>query len=299
MTFKTKRINELVAMSEKEINEKCDTFTEKDWYAISWKRKKMSANFLKKHAKKLYWPWVCEYCKMDTKTLRKLDKNFGKKEWYYISRYQKLDEDFIRDYADKLDWGVLSQKQKMNMSMIRENVDNINWGEVCSKRKLSEDFMEEHLDKLNWSAVCDHQRMSDKFIIRHKDKIKWDNYNLYKHNKISTETLKKCFEYVDLSTLFKGAFSRNDKLKMYHEYKKFIVSYCKDHFDERMNKDQIVDYIRHFDVDEKVTDKYSNLLSHYDWKKICDRKYSKAFQKKYAKEIESAKQDNYYDYMWD
>lgn len=298
MTFKKSRIKELVAMTEKEINANCKDFTEKDWYAISWKRKKMSANFLKKHADKLYWPWVCEYCKMDTKTLRKLVKYFDNKAWYYVSRYQKLDEEFINDFNDKLDWKVVSQKQKMNMSMIRENADNLNWREVCGKRKLTEDFMEEHINKLQWSEVTDHQRMSDKFIIKHKDKIKWDNPNLFKHNKISTETLKQCFEYVDLDALFTGAWRKHDKMKTYGEYRKFVINYCKGHFDDRMNKSQIVDYILHFKVDEKITDRYSHLLSHYDWKKICDRDYSKAFKKKYADEIKSAQTSNMYDY-WD
>jgi len=47
-------------------------------------------------------------------------------DWVYISRYQKLSEDFIREFKDKLDWNYISRCQKLSDDFIREFKDYIN-----------------------------------------------------------------------------------------------------------------------------------------------------------------------------
>ena len=69
-------------------------------------------------------------------------------DWDYISVYQKLSEEFIEKYIDKVDWWYISKYQK-----------------------LSEEFIEKYIDKLNWYCISKYQTLSEKFIEKHCDKF--------------------------------------------------------------------------------------------------------------------------------
>ena len=62
-------------------------------------------------------------------------------DWYYISEYQKLSEDFIREFKDKVDWYYISQSQQLSEDFIREFKDKVNWNIYLFIKKLSEDFI--------------------------------------------------------------------------------------------------------------------------------------------------------------
>ena len=47
--------------------------------------------------------------------------------WETISKDYELDDDFIREFADKLDWFWLSCKQKLSKDIAREFSDRIVW----------------------------------------------------------------------------------------------------------------------------------------------------------------------------
>lgn len=70
-------------------------------------------------------------------------ENKDKVNWYYISKYQKLSEDFIREFQDKVDWDSISADQKLSEDFIREFEDRVNWGCLSEYQKLSEDFIRE------------------------------------------------------------------------------------------------------------------------------------------------------------
>ena len=40
--------------------------------------------------------------------------------WGYVSIYQKLSENFIREFQDKIDWNYISEHQKLSEKFIRE-----------------------------------------------------------------------------------------------------------------------------------------------------------------------------------
>src|SRR5574344_1805717 len=49
-------------------------------------------------------------------------------DWYYISRFQKLSEELIEKYADKVYWYFISKCQKLSESFIEKYSDKVNWG---------------------------------------------------------------------------------------------------------------------------------------------------------------------------
>src|SRR5574344_109603 len=69
-------------------------------------------------------------------------------DWYYISKKQKLSEEFIEKYRDKVDWRYIS---------------------IC--QKLSESFIEKYSDKVDWRYIPQYQKLSEEFIEKYKDKI--------------------------------------------------------------------------------------------------------------------------------
>jgi hypothetical protein len=63
--------------------------------------------------------------------------------WYYISTYQKLSEDFIREFQDKVSWNCISTYQKLSEDFIREFQHKVSWNNISRYQKLSEDFIRE------------------------------------------------------------------------------------------------------------------------------------------------------------
>ena len=70
-------------------------------------------------------------------------------DWFYISKHQKLSEEFIEKYIDKVNWDCISINQK-----------------------LSEEFIEKYIDKVNWHYISQFEILSKSFIKKHYDKIK-------------------------------------------------------------------------------------------------------------------------------
>ncbi len=44
--------------------------------------------------------------------------------------YQKLSENFIREFKDKVNWYNISYSQKLSENFIREFKDNVNWNSI-------------------------------------------------------------------------------------------------------------------------------------------------------------------------
>jgi len=51
------------------------------------------------------WGWVSEYQKLSEEFIEKYS---NKVYWFYISRFQKLSEEFIEKHFDKVCWNVYS-----------------------------------------------------------------------------------------------------------------------------------------------------------------------------------------------
>ena len=77
-------------------------------------------------------------------------------DWDYISVYQKLPEDFIREFKDKVDWCYISGYQKLSEGFIREFKDKVDWTNISTYQKLSEDFIREFYNELNHESIMEN-----------------------------------------------------------------------------------------------------------------------------------------------
>ena len=89
-------------------------------------------------------------------------------DWFKISRYKILSEEFINLAADKLDWHV-----------------------VCSEQYLSEQIIEKHIDKIKWYAICYNQKLSEDFIRRHWDDVSTELINLLRGQNLNMSFLRE------------------------------------------------------------------------------------------------------------
>ena len=48
-------------------------------------------------------------------------------DWYYISRYQTLSEEFIEKHCDEVNWWYILEYQKLSESFIEKHSDKVNW----------------------------------------------------------------------------------------------------------------------------------------------------------------------------
>ena len=92
-------------------------------------------------------------------------------DWRYISKCQKLSEDFIREFQDKVYWWYISKCQKLSDDFIREFQDKVSWYEILRYQKLSESFIREFQDKVNWYRISTYQKLSNEFIEEFKGRL--------------------------------------------------------------------------------------------------------------------------------
>ena len=90
------------------------------------------------------------YCKWKTdipldfaeEHIRKTIPYISYVEWYYISKYQALSEEFLIEFSDKVDWYNISGYQKLSKKFIRENFDKLNLNQLLLNANLDKEARE-------------------------------------------------------------------------------------------------------------------------------------------------------------
>ena len=94
-----------------------------------------------------------ESCIFPLELLDQYSHTFSQEHWTVISKHQKLSEDFIEKFADKLYWYHISQYQTLSEDLIEKLQNKVKWEDRIPKyQKLSYNFILKHLDKM--SANC-------------------------------------------------------------------------------------------------------------------------------------------------
>ena len=103
----------------------------------------------------------CHVCGKTHKTwnmiIKCFRKNLDKVDWNWVSRYQILSEEFIREFQDKVNWDRISVHQILSEEFIREFQDKVIWDQISSYQNLSEGFIREFQDKVHWDRISEYQ----------------------------------------------------------------------------------------------------------------------------------------------
>ena len=85
-------------------------------------------------------------------------------EQYKLNISCSNQENFIREFQDKVDWDEISCNQELSEDFIREFQDKVDWIEISYNQKLSENFIREFQDKVDWYIIYQCQKLSNNFI---------------------------------------------------------------------------------------------------------------------------------------
>ena len=106
------------------------------------------------------------------------DPTFNWDDWEFYKK-NKLFEEFIREFQDKVNWYYISKYQTLSENFIREFQDKVNWKVISHYQKLSENFIREFQDRVDWQVIAIHQTLSKEFKEEFKDKnINFKYYTL-------------------------------------------------------------------------------------------------------------------------
>jgi hypothetical protein len=186
---------------------------------------------------KVDWFRISEYQTLSEDFIREFQ---DKVDWYWISVHQILSEDFIREVQDKVNWACISYNQKLSEDFIREFQDKVDWSWISCNQILSEDFIREFQDKVDWGWISKYQKLSEDFIREFQDKVYWEWISQHQvlsedfirefQNKVNWDEISK---YQKLSDEFFEEFqdklpkpSENNWLYVSNEVKKKAIEDC-------------------------------------------------------------------------
>ena len=132
------------------------------------------------------WEWLSKYEHLSEDFIREFKDNVI---WYWVSQHQHLSEDFIREFKDRVHWGCISDYQNLSEDFIREFKDRVDWACISAYQHLSEDFIREFQDRVDWDCISIYQRLSEDFIREFKDRVHWDWISRYQ--RLSKEFIKE------------------------------------------------------------------------------------------------------------
>ena len=108
-------------------------------------------------------------------------KSLDKVNWGYISKCQKLSENFIIEYQSKINWVLISRYQKLSENLICEFKTNVDWDFISCYQSLSEDFIRKFKNEVDWDCISKYQKLSEEFIREFQDKVNWSNISLFQN----------------------------------------------------------------------------------------------------------------------
>jgi len=86
-------------------------------------------------------------------------------KWKNLDYYKKLSEEYIRENADSIDqkgWNYISSKPILSEDFIREFADRLDWEQISRKQPLSDKFINEFEDYVDWYALDMNPNISNK-----------------------------------------------------------------------------------------------------------------------------------------
>lgn len=133
-----------------------------------------------------------------------------KKDWYEISSYSELSEEFIRTYHDKIDWPTLIGSGALNEALIRDFQHYItlpvDWERIAMYYEgLSKEFLIEFLDKFIPDTLFEYQRVPAKVLAKMLRRAPDDLDGIaakYLEHQMITPTTMKIIEKFDVKGIF-------------------------------------------------------------------------------------------------
>ena len=111
----------------------------------------------------------------DARIREMIKTNHMEINWFHISEYEKLSEDFIREFQEDVHWFCICRKQILSENFIREFQNKVEWNELSRFQPLSKDFIKEFIDKIDWCWLPLSFNISSEtfFLFSHYYDLNW------------------------------------------------------------------------------------------------------------------------------
>jgi len=226
-------------------------------------------------------------------------------DWHRVSFGQKLSEEFIREFHDRVRWRSIAGFQRVSEAFLREFHDRMDWSSVSMSQRLSEPFIREFADRLDWCYIARHQRLSEAFIVEFAARIKFRDldpeqprseafYRAHQHHldwgRISHQaTLSEQFirdfadqvqwpkisEYQILSTAFVEAFAARINWTMLSRNRKLTDEQVR-HFKDRLNWSELTSHPFSRSLTEALVREHEAYIPAYAWQHLFTQSWFSA-----------------------
>lgn len=172
-----------------------------------------SEEFLTEFFQKINWRILLKYQDIDENFFVKHKNSFNyisyvySSIWETIVRYQTFSEDTLKILHKDLPWQFVCQYQKLSENFIRNFIckklpsNSIGWNELSRYQKLSENFIRKYKDKVDWLNISRFQNLSEAFIKKFDNKVSHFMI-LVNHettNNLSNEYAKACMNRFNIT----------------------------------------------------------------------------------------------------
>lgn len=158
------------------------------------------------------------------------------KGWDYISMYQILSEEFIREFKDKLNWEGISCYQKLSPQFIIEMKDYIEWEDICKHGIITSEIIEKCSDLVDWNRLVIYQKLDEKILDKYWNKlkkyekelsVKYQTHLSEKFLKKHKSIWRKRNSVISDIILFNKTISQEFKMELLREEKKILEEFIK------------------------------------------------------------------------
>lgn len=128
-------------------------------------------------------------------SIKFLDKYYTLVDWDALSMNPYLNEEIMKEFADKLNWEFVLIKQKFSEEFLDNFVVNLDlrnlrfddkikreWTLICFHQNLSEEFIRKHYKDIDWVAISVSQKLSKEFMIEFGDKLSCNDLIIHQKN---------------------------------------------------------------------------------------------------------------------
>ncbi|HUS49309.1 MAG TPA: hypothetical protein VMZ91_04045 [Candidatus Paceibacterota bacterium] len=122
--------------------------------------------------------------------------------WLKITLDDKLSEDFIREYPDRVQWFCLGNHYRFSDKFIEDFKSEINWKILSWNNEFPDSFLDKYKDRIFWDEYCYKHECSETTIRKFRDYIVW--WRLLETQSFSDEFLSEFVSEFDIEWLIEN-----------------------------------------------------------------------------------------------
>ena len=254
-----------------------------NWDWVSKEYKHLSFDFIREMKDKIQFQFIIAHNQFNAKKLNEM-KNYV--DWGWVSKYQNLNEQFIRRNSDKIDVNEMlngnhfgrPKKLKFSDKFVDEikdifaDVDHILLedmfvnGYQMTIKQLNK-FVNKHNGEVNWELISRSQYLDEKFIDKYADKLDWHSLSAWQN--LTPYLIEKYKDKIDW-----------DQISMNEHVDEHIFLEYKDKF----GPDTTNFIAAYRKISEKVMDQM--IFTSDSWERVCCyQKLSEEFMRRHKDEL--------------